>query len=915
MWIRHINNSRAKLRLLTQNDSLNILSHFFSKGFKRPFVTYGIALLVPLAALFISHIAPGAKDSALGTYIVFFIGVASVALLAGLGPGAVATAGSALAIDYWIITPHNVFAIADPADAMGMAIFLSVGLSVSIACELYRAHTPATTLQPQPQLDTDEQHFRTMVNAIPQLVWVASIEGHVTWLNQRCYHYTGLTFDQLKGSGWRAIVDPQVLPELLERWTNSLRSGKPFEMVTPLRGADGNYRTFLSRVAPLHDSDGHVVEWFGSGTDITERVRAEETLRLSEEMFAKAFYGNSAAMCITSLRDGRIIDVNETFQKLLGASRNELVGKTSTEVMIWKPGERDRALGDLQAKRRRNLEVQFSTRTGEHKDILLSGEIIEVRGEAAILSFLLDVTENKRAEEALRRSEERFRIAQELSLVAFTLLSAVRDDNGKIVDFRWEYLNPAAGKILRRPPEELIGRRLLDVLPGNKSESDLFDTYVRVVETGMPSEYELHYQSDSIDGWFRNMTVKLGDGIAVSFEDNSDKKRAEIDLRVAKDAAEMANAAKSQFLSNVSHELRTPMSSIIGMTELALDETLSHEVREYLETVKTSADSLLCLLNQLLDFSRVESGKMKLENAPFKLGHLITDTVRALAVTAEQKGLDLKIIESEILSRVLIGDSLALRQVITNLMGNAIKFTEAGRVTLHVVQESLFGDRLKLRFEIEDTGPGISEKDREHIFQPFVQVDSSFSRRYPGTGLGLPISSSLVKLMEGEIGVKSEVGKGSTFYFTATFGVPTSVPANKYSINKAPFDGRPLRILIAEDTPSNQKLLEAILTKRGHATKIANNGSEAIKMLADEDFDLVLMDVQMPSLDGYSATKQVRALTDTRKARLPIIAMTAHAMKQDEERCLASGMDAYVSKPINSHELVALIERLANQQC
>ncbi|MBI4404010.1 MAG: PAS domain S-box protein [Deltaproteobacteria bacterium] len=387
------------------------------------------------------------------------------------------------------------------------------------------------------------------------------------------------------------------------------------------------------------------------------------------------------------------------------------------------------------------------------------------------------------------------------------------------------------------------------------------------------------------------------------------RREIEKELRNAKEVAEAANLAKSQFLANVSHELRTPMSAIIGMTDLALDESLSHEVRDYLQTVRNSSDSLLAILNDLLDFSRIEFGKVDLETSEFKLERLLRDTAKVLAVKSTEKGLELRIVENELMAEVFIGDPLKLRQVLTNLIGNAIKFTESGAVTVRVLQQSRAEEKVTVRFEIEDTGIGISPENQQKIFEPFMQADCSTSRRYSGTGLGLSISASLVKLMGGEIGVRSELKKGSTFYFTAFLGKP--VPAQghlQYGAQTQP-TCQPLNILLAEDTPANQMLLTAILKKRGHKITVANDGYEAITLLAAMDFDAILMDIQMPRLDGFEATKTIRAMPDPRKAKVPIIAITAHALKNYEERCLDAGMDGYFSKPLNAKKLLDVLEQ------
>lgn len=397
-------------------------------------------------------------------------------------------------------------------------------------------------------------------------------------------------------------------------------------------------------------------------------------------------------------------------------------------------------------------------------------------------------------------------------------------------------------------------------------------------------------------------TINLLKRVALQVVDQIVLRRHNQNLEEIARKSQEAMEAKSNFLANMSHEIRTPLNAVIGITELVSEEVPSQEHKKLLGLVRESAGHLMRLLNDILDLSRLESGGMTVEQVPFEIRPILDRLLNFFRFTTDKKGLDLHLEIDPRLPVCLKGDAFRLEQILINLLGNAVKFTNKGSVVLRVMGKGS-GDQMEVVFEVRDTGIGMTAEQKAHIFEAFKQADSSTSRSFGGSGLGLAIVARLVDLLGGKISVRGKLHQGSSFIVTlpmAAAGDSTdgsSVSSRELPVAvPAPFTS--CRILLAEDNPVNQVLAEEMLLKLGHQVVVVGSGGEALEALEREPFDLVLMDIQMPGMDGLEATKKIRTLEKDRGGHVPIVAMTAHALKGDRERCLASGMDAYLAKPI-----------------
>jgi PAS domain S-box-containing protein len=581
---------------------------------------------------------------------------------------------------------------------------------------------------------------------------------------------------------------------------------------------------------------------------------------------------------------------------------------------------------DMQAAENARLgEQEVSAKISAHHAMLLLSALTVLI--IALLGFLfhmitLDRAGRKQAEEALRESDLRFRI------VARATNEAVWDWNMAKKSVWW---NHGVQTLFGYSEEQISPARewwIQNIHPDDR-ERVLTSVQVRVEssEDFWSAEYRFRRADGSYADLFdRGYILRDRDARAErmigAMQDITEHKR-ELETARSRDAALQSARLKSQFLANMSHEIRTPLNSVIGMTGLLLHTELTGEQREFAEAVRLSGESLLTVINDILDFSKIEAGKLTFEMVNFNVRETIGEVIQLLGEQAQVKKLTLATSLAPDLPAVIIGDPGRLRQVLTNLTGNAIKFTQQGEVAIRAAKVSETDTHSVIRFEVADTGIGIPENGRAGLFQPFFQVDASTSRRYGGTGLGLAICKELVQLMNGQIGVDSVPGQGSTFWFTARFEKGTALAARD---GAEPSIGHVARqesmfpektgkrglILVAEDNVLNQKVILRQLQEMGHSVDAVANGVEVLEALKRIPYEVILMDCQMPELDGYAATSEIRRREGEAK-HTPIIAMTAHVMKEDRDKCLAAGMDDFLSKPVRVARLEEVLDHWLSQ--
>jgi len=645
----------------------------------------------------------------------------------------------------------------------------------------------------------------------------------------------------------------------------------------------------------------------------------EKSLIESKQLFKIVFENSPSAITVADSSE-RIVAWNPLVEKMLGMTKADLFNQPISFLYPPKEWKRIRSLNIRHKGMLSNITTKVLRKDGALLDVSASISVLKDSDGKVIgsIGILYDVTREKQAEYQMRESENKLRIILDNSAAAITMT----DEKEQIVSW-----NSFTEQLLGMTSEDLHLRPVSTLYPADEWK------IIRSLNIRQ-SGFKHHMESKVIrkDGTILDVDLSVNIlkddrgkiiGSVGMLQDITERKRSDELILQAKLAAEEANNAKSVFLAKMSHEVRTPMNAIIGMIDLTLDTSLTEEQIDNLKVAKDAADNLLSLINDILDLSRAQAGKVVIEEIEINVQDIVKNVCKGLMILARNKGVDVVWCIDPEIPRLLTGDPVRLRQVIVNLVNNAIKFTHKGKVQVNVKMKSLTAKDCEVIFEVIDSGIGISAKNLPHIFDVFTDAHNTTARRYGGTGLGLAICKKIVEMMRGTIEVDSKEGTGSTFRFTILFGFKPDVFGKSESDPKVraetavyavPPELNNLRILLAEDNTVNQRIAVRVLEKLGWKITVVNNGQEVLDILNNQTFDVILMDDNMPLLSGIEATQVIRREEKQTGQHVPVIAMTANAMAGDRERYIASGMDGYVSKPIDRNLLYEEIVNLVTQR-
>ncbi|MGE4420980.1 MAG: PAS domain S-box protein [Pseudodesulfovibrio sp.] len=779
-------------------------------------------------------------------------------------------------------------------------------------------HDISSELQARAEAQKANERIRTMFDHVPIGMFESSPEGHFHYVNNALVKMLGYASPQelietVNSSSISEVLyeNPELRPVFVSEVQKDGLRWKSFE--NRYKCKSGEIIDCILTFSSYADPVSRELRLSGFVQDVTEQKKALDRLHESERRFNALFESAPTMVFYGDFETGMFVDVNKQFVKKSGYSREEVIGKTSLEIGWIEADQRKRLVEELRNNDIVTKHITIRTKSGRSMEVLYNATRIEVDGKEYLLCNLEDLSRLSRIEQELIASRQQYKL----------LFNSANDPIFVLpYDFvetlRFTDVNDAACSLLGYTREELLTMHPKNLNPLEDHESAK-SAWERLGKEGS-AIFETHQLKRTGERIPVEISCRLfednGKQFVLAISRDGTERNAEMVLIHAKELAEKANQAKSEFLANMSHEIRTPLNGIVGMLQLLETTELGEEQREYTHAAVKSSDRLTRLLSDILDLSRVEAGKMPLDIRSFDLKATVADVCQLFDLAANQKGIDLFCDVDPAVPSRLLGDRLRVQQVLNNLVGNAVKYTKSGQVRLEAYSQFTDGRQYRVLFMVTDTGIGIPDEKLHDLFQPFTQVSGGYTRQYEGAGLGLAISKRLIDLMGGSLSVESNEGKGTTMLFSLPFALSLE-PEERNEAGDGDRDHIPctaLRVLIVEDDYVNSYAIRIMLEKIGFHVKTASTGREALKVLRHNRFDVILMDIQMPEMNGIEATEAIRrGEAGPEQACIPIVAMTAYAMAGDRETFLNAGMNGYVPKPVDKSRLLdAIAEAIAN---
>ncbi len=791
-------------------------------------------------------------------------------------------------------------------------------ISNSIITAIERKKDREEKLSALKKLNESEERFRGLFNNMTIGLYRTTPEGQIIFVNPTLLKMLGyetlneLDKRNLEEDGYEPNYPRKIFKEKIDS----------FGYITGLESIwkkkNGTFLFVRESARAIRDEQGNILFYEGTVEDISDLRKTEFAYAEKERLYKIIFDQSVNGIFLVDSFSGKIIESNEAFRNILGYSAAELEGLNSAELITACDPLNRNNLEETLFLESLSGEKIYKTKNGELITALVSVSRLNYR-ERNILCFIIkDITKQKEVENELAKN--RYFLQQILETLPNILyIYDFKDHNIKFINF-------GQAGFLGLKEKEILSKPLMQEML-HPEDKDAQNRHLESLNNSRGKEvFEYEFRLKESEGdytWFRAYeAVFLRDeagspveilGVAVNITEN---KIILEEYKKSKEAAEAANKAKGDFLANMSHEIRTPLNGIIGLTNLLLSSELNQKQKEYTDLIKTSSNSLLSIINDILDFSKIESRKVKLSEDNISIHDLVAETIKLFEIDAKNRKISLYCEIDKRINYILIADHIRIKQILFNLLSNALKFTAKGFIKLCVKEILREAEIVTLAFSVSDTGIGIPEEKINLIFERFSQLDSSYTKKYAGSGLGLAIVKSIVDSMGGNIYVESTEDHGTTFTCELPFRLSEIIdePKRQEAAISPNNMSHSRKVLLVEDDFVNQLYVKTILKEKNYDVSVANNGNEALNLMTMSQFDLILMDGQMPIMDGFEATRKIREAEKSTKGHIPIIALTAYALNEEKNKCFESGMDDYISKPIDEILLFSTIEKYISKK-